>query len=86
MCIRDRIPADRKGDVVIEQAQKPLCQGRCSRRKSHLQGNAHDQMCIRDRLCFVLVGAAEELLFRGVIAQTLLEHYGTSRSGVWRCV
>lgn len=35
-------------------------------------------------LCFVLVGAAEELLFRGVIAQTLLEHYGTSRSGVWK--
>lgn len=34
--------------------------------------------------CFVLVGMAEELLFRGVIAQTLLEHYGTSRSGVWK--
>lgn len=34
--------------------------------------------------CFVLVGMAEELLFRGVIAQTLLEHYGTARSGVWK--
>ena len=29
------------------------------------------------------VGVAEEFLFRGVIAQTLLEHFGTSRAGVW---
>ena len=33
------------------------------------------------------VGVAEEFLFRGVIAQTLLEHFGTSRAGVWmQCV
>lgn len=30
------------------------------------------------------VGIAEEFLFRGVIAQTLLEHFGTSRAGVWK--
>lgn len=32
----------------------------------------------------ILVGVAEEVLFRGVIAQTLLEHFGTSRAGVWK--
>ena len=33
------------------------------------------------------IGLAEELLFRGVIAQTLLEHFGASRSGIWKaCV
>lgn len=31
-----------------------------------------------------LVGVAEEFLFRGVIAQTMLEHFGTSRSGIWK--
>lgn len=31
-----------------------------------------------------MVGVAEELLFRGVIAETLLEHFGTSRAGVWK--
>ena len=30
------------------------------------------------------VGVAEEFLFRGVIAQTLLEHFGTRRGGVWK--
>lgn len=35
-------------------------------------------------LNMILVGIAEEILFRGVIAQTLLEHYGTSRKGVWK--
>ena len=30
------------------------------------------------------VGVAEEFLFRGVIAETLLEHFGTSRAGVWK--
>ena len=27
---------------------------------------------------------AEELVFRGIIAQTLLEHFGTSRAGIWK--
>ena len=31
-----------------------------------------------------MVGVAEEFLFRGVIAQTLLEHYGASRKGIWK--
>ena len=31
-----------------------------------------------------LVGVAEEVLFRGVIGQTLLEHFGTSRAGIWK--
>ena len=31
-----------------------------------------------------MVGVAEEFLFRGVIAETLLEHFGTSRAGVWK--
>ena len=34
--------------------------------------------------CMAMVGVAEEFLFRGVIAQTLLEHFGTSRAGVWK--
>ena len=32
----------------------------------------------------ILVGIAEELTFRGVIAETLLEHFGTERAGVWK--
>ena len=35
-------------------------------------------------LNMALVGVAEEFVFRGIIAQTLLEHYGTSRAGVWK--
>ena len=35
-------------------------------------------------LNMALVGVAEEFVFRGVIAQTLLEHFGTSRAGVWK--
>ena len=31
-----------------------------------------------------MVGVAEEFIFRGVIAETLLEHFGTSRAGVWK--
>lgn len=31
-----------------------------------------------------LVGVAEEFIFRAVIGQTLLEHFGTSRSGIWK--
>lgn len=30
------------------------------------------------------VGMAEEFLGRGVIAETLLEHFGTTRAGVWK--
>lgn len=37
-------------------------------------------------LTMVMVGVAEEWLFRCVIAQTLLEHFGTSRAGVWKAV
>lgn len=33
-----------------------------------------------------LIGLAEEAIFRGVIAQTLLEHFGPSRAGVWKAV
>ena len=32
-------------------------------------------------LNMILVGVAEELVFRGIIAQTLLERYGTARAG-----
>ena len=35
-------------------------------------------------LNMILVGVAEELMFRGIIAQTLLERYGTARAGVWK--
>ena len=31
-----------------------------------------------------LVGVAEEFLFRAIIGQTLLEHFGTSRAGIWK--
>ncbi len=33
-----------------------------------------------------LIGLAEEAVFRGVIAQTLLEHFGPDRAGVWKAV
>ena len=32
-------------------------------------------------LSMAMVGVAEEFIFRGVIAETLLEHFGTSRAG-----
>ncbi len=32
----------------------------------------------------MLIGIAEEFFFRGLVAQTLLEHFGTSRTGVWQ--
>ena len=35
-------------------------------------------------LSMMMVGVAEEFAFRGVIAQTLLEYYGTSRGGIWK--
>ena len=35
-------------------------------------------------LSMALVGVAEEFIFRGVIAQTLLERFGTGRAGVWK--
>lgn len=35
-------------------------------------------------LSMMMVGVAEEFAFRGVIAQTLLEHYGTSCGGIWK--
>ena len=35
-------------------------------------------------LNMILVGVAEELVFRGIIAQTLLERYGTARAGAWK--
>ena len=31
-----------------------------------------------------LISLAEEALFRGVVAGTLLEHYGPSRAGIWK--
>ena len=35
-------------------------------------------------LSMMMVGVAVELTFRAIVAQTLLEHYGTSRGGVWK--
>ena len=35
-------------------------------------------------LSMMMVGVAEEVAFRAVVAQTLLEHYGTSRGGIWK--
>lgn len=35
-------------------------------------------------LCMFLISMAEETLFRGVIAQTMLEHFGSGRAGVWK--
>lgn len=35
-------------------------------------------------LNMTLVGIAEEFVFRGIVAETLLERYGTSRAGVWK--
>ena len=35
-------------------------------------------------LNMTLVGIAEEFLFRGIVARTLLDHYGTSRGGIWK--
>ena len=35
-------------------------------------------------VCMFLIGLAEETLFRGVIAQTMLEHFGPGRAAVWK--
>lgn len=35
-------------------------------------------------ISLIAVGVAEELVGRAVIAETLLEHYGTTRAGVWK--
>ena len=35
-------------------------------------------------LSMALVGVAEEFIFRGVIAQSLLERFGTGRAGAWK--
>ncbi len=35
-------------------------------------------------ISMMLVGVAEEFMFRGVIAETLLEKFGTSRVGIWK--
>ena len=35
-------------------------------------------------LSMMLVGVAEEFIFRGVVAETLLEHFGLSRAGIWK--
>lgn len=35
-------------------------------------------------LAMLMIGLAEESVFRGIIAQTLLEHFGPSRAGVWK--
>lgn len=37
-------------------------------------------------IAMFLIGLAEEAIFRGIIAQTLLEHFGTSRAGIWKAV
>lgn len=42
--------------------------------------------CLLFLAAVAMVGFVEEVIFRGVIAQTLLEHYGTSRRGIWRAV
>ena len=36
------------------------------------------------RRSLLVLPLAEELVFRGIIAQTLLERYGTARAGVWK--
>lgn len=37
-------------------------------------------------ICMVLVGLAEELLCRGVLAELLLRRYGATSEGVWKAV
>ncbi len=37
-------------------------------------------------IAMFLIGLAEEAIFRGIVAQTLLEHFGTSRAGIWKAV
>lgn len=37
-------------------------------------------------LTMFLIGLAEESIFRGIIARTLLEHFGVSRGGIWKAV
>lgn len=34
----------------------------------------------------MMVGVAEEFLFRGIIAEILLRHFGATRAGVWKAV
>ena len=35
-------------------------------------------------VCMFLVGLAEELSCRALITESLLEHFGTSKKGVWK--
>ncbi len=35
-------------------------------------------------IAMLMIGAAEEFLFRGVVARTLLEHFGSSHLGIWK--
>ena len=35
---------------------------------------------------FLMVGVGEEFLCRGIVGQTLLERFGTSRGGIWKAV
>ncbi len=37
-------------------------------------------------LCMFFVGVVEELVFRGVIADLMLQKFGTSKSGIWKAV
>ncbi len=37
-------------------------------------------------ISYLIVGLAEELMCRGIVAQTLLERYGTKRSCVWKAL
>ena len=37
-------------------------------------------------LCMICVGIAEELFFRGVIAEILFERFGVDRAGIWKAV
>ena len=35
---------------------------------------------------YLLVGLGEELVSRGIVAQTLLERFGTGRAGIWKAI
>ena len=45
---------------------------------------AFDMASVVIIVSFLFVGLGEELACRGIVAQTMLEHFGTERAGVWK--
>lgn len=45
-----------------------------------------DAASVATLISFFFVGITEEMTLRGIVAETLLEHFGTSRDAIWKAV